>query len=61
MEILVPMVEIWNAYLWPAIWIFIKIIAIIFPILISVAYLTYVERKVIGAAQLRRGLLGILL
>lgn len=32
-----------------------KIVAIILPVLLSVAYLTYVERKVIGAMQLRRG------
>jgi NADH-quinone oxidoreductase subunit H len=49
------MVELWGAYILPALWIFAKIIAIILPILISVAYLTFVERKVIGAAQLRRG------
>ena len=49
------MVELWETYIWPAFWIFIKILAIIVPIMISVAYLTYVERKVIGAAQLRRG------
>ena len=49
------MVEIWDIFLWPLLWIIIKIIAIITPIMVSVAYLTYVERKVIGATQLRRG------
>ncbi len=49
------MLEFWETYAWPALWIIIKIFAIIIPIMISVAYLTYVERKVIGAAQLRRG------
>jgi NADH-quinone oxidoreductase subunit H len=49
------MVEFWDAYIWPTAWITIKIVAIVLPILISVAYLTYVERKVIGAMQLRRG------
>ena len=38
-----------------ALWIITKIFAIIVPILIAVAYLTYIERKVIGAIQLRRG------
>ncbi len=33
----------------------IKIVAIILPIIVSVAYLTYAERKVIGAIQLRIG------
>jgi NADH-quinone oxidoreductase subunit H len=49
------MVEFWDAYIWPTAWIIIKIFAIVLPVLISVAYLTYVERKVIAAMQLRRG------
>jgi NADH-quinone oxidoreductase subunit H len=49
------MAEFWDLYLWPTAWIIIKIVAIILPVLLSVAYLTYVERKVIGAMQLRRG------
>jgi len=49
------MVELWDAYLWPLLWIVIKILVIVVPVLLSVAYLTYVERKVIGAMQLRRG------
>lgn len=32
-----------------------KIVAIVSPIMLSVAYLTYFERKVIGAMQLRKG------
>ncbi|MHA1599037.1 MAG: NADH-quinone oxidoreductase subunit NuoH, partial [Alphaproteobacteria bacterium] len=57
------MAEMW-AYIWslavfvidiPAVWIIIKIVAIVIPVLLSVAYLTYFERKVIGAMQLRRG------
>jgi len=32
-----------------------KIILIIIPLLIFIAYLTYFERKVIGAMQLRKG------
>ena len=35
--------------------IILKIFAIIFPLLIFIAYLTYFERKVIGAIQLRKG------
>jgi len=49
------MVEFWLEYIWPVAWIVIKIVAIIAPVMISVAYLTYAERKVIGAMQLRRG------
>ena len=36
-------------------WIAVKIIVIILPLLLSVAYLTYAERRVIGLMQLRRG------
>ncbi|MDA0304750.1 MAG: NADH-quinone oxidoreductase subunit NuoH [Proteobacteria bacterium] len=49
------MAELWDIYIWPTAWIVIKIILIVAPVLISVAYLTYVERKVIGAMQLRKG------
>jgi NADH-quinone oxidoreductase subunit H len=49
------MVEFFFSYIWPVLWIVIKIVAIVLPVLLSVAYLTYVERKVIGAMQLRRG------
>ena len=49
------MVELWDTYLWPLIWIVIKILVIVVPILLAVAYLTYFERKVIGAMHLRRG------
>ena len=48
------MAEFWE-YIWPTVWIVIKIVAIVIPVLLSVAYLTYAERKVIGAMQLRRG------
>ncbi|MDA1339451.1 MAG: NADH-quinone oxidoreductase subunit NuoH [Methylophilales bacterium] len=37
------------------IWIILKIIAIVIPLMISVAYLTYFERKVIGYMQGRIG------
>lgn len=49
------MVELWQEYLLPLIIIVAKIVAIVLPLLICVAYLTYAERKVIGAMQLRKG------
>ncbi len=49
------MVEFLNDYLYPTLWIVAKIIAIVLPLMIAMAYLTYVERKVIGAIQMRRG------
>ncbi len=49
------MVELWNGYIWPLIWIVAGIVAILAPLLLGVAYLTYAERKVIGAIQIRKG------
>ena len=49
------MTEFWWVYLWPVLWIVIKILLLVVPLLIGVAYLTYAERKVIGALHLRRG------
>lgn len=40
---------------WPAVWALVKIVAIILPLLLGVAYLTYFERKVIGYMQVRIG------
>ncbi len=39
----------------PPLWILIRVLLIIVPLLICVAYLTFVERKVIAAMQLRKG------
>jgi NADH-quinone oxidoreductase subunit H len=49
------MVELWDTYVWPALWIIIKIVVIVVPLLLAVAYLTYFERKVIGAIHRRKG------
>ncbi|MGZ8411036.1 MAG: NADH-quinone oxidoreductase subunit NuoH [Hyphomicrobium sp.] len=49
------MVELWTDYGWPTAWTVIKILIIVLPLLLAVAYLTYFERKVIGAMQLRKG------
>ena len=44
---------------WPEIaktlWILLKIVAVVLPLMISVAYLTFFERKVIGYMQVRIG------
>ena len=47
--------DIAYQYILETAWIITKIVAIIVPLLVAVAYLTYAERKVIGAMQLRRG------
>ena len=49
------MVELWDGYAWPGIIIVLKILAIVVPLLLAMAMLTYFERKVIAAMQLRKG------
>ncbi len=51
-------IGLWEALpegLQTVIWILIKIIAIVLPLMICVAYYTYAERKVIGYIQVRVG------
>ena len=45
----------WDVYVWPTAIILAEIIAIVAVVMGSVAYLTYAERKVIAAMQLRKG------
>lgn len=45
----------WHAYIWPGAIIVGQVLLIVVPLLIAVAYLTYAERKVIGAIHLRYG------
>ena len=45
----------WDGYALPTIIIVAQVLAILVPLLLAVAYLTYAERKVIGAMQLRKG------
>ena len=49
------MAEFWSSYAFPTVIIVGQILAILVPLLLSVAYLTYAERKVIAAMQLRKG------
>jgi NADH-quinone oxidoreductase subunit H len=49
------MAEFWTSYGLPTATIVGYILLIIVPLLSAVAYLTYAERKVIGAMQLRKG------
>jgi len=44
-----------DVYVWPTLWILVKIVIIVAIIMTAVPTLVYVERKVIGAMQLRRG------
>ena len=52
---MVDWTALWDGYAWPGIIMVAQILAIIVPLLLSVAYLTYAERKVIAAMQLRKG------
>ena len=49
------MADLVSTYLWPTLEMLGHITLIVSVILLSVAYLTYAERKVLGAAQLRQG------
>ena len=40
---------------WPAVWALLKIVLIVAPLMLSIAYLTWAERKVIGYMQVRIG------
>ena len=49
------MAELWTTYGWPTAIIVRDIVTILVPLLLGIAYLTYAERKVIAAMQLRKG------
>lgn len=49
------MLELINQYYVTVLFIIAKILLIIVPLLLTVAYLTYAERRVIGLMQMRRG------
>ena len=46
---------VFGGLLWPVIWNLIKIIALVVPLMVCVAYLTLWERKAIGWTQVRPG------
>jgi NADH-quinone oxidoreductase subunit H len=45
----------WSATIWPVLWILIKIMVVVLPLMGAVAYLTLWERKLIGWIQIRLG------
>ncbi len=49
------MAELFASTIWPVVVLVFRILAIVVPLLLAVAYLTYAERKVIAAMQLRQG------
>lgn len=48
-------VQQWFGPVWPLVWSLVKIVAIVLPLLLAVAYLTFAERKIIGYIQVRVG------
>ena len=47
--------SVFGGLLWPVIWNLIKIVAVVVPLMVCVAYLTLWERKAIGWTQIRHG------
>ncbi|HQQ70087.1 MAG TPA: NADH-quinone oxidoreductase subunit NuoH [Alicycliphilus sp.] len=45
----------WTGVAWPVIWTLIKIICVLAPLLLAVAYLTLWERRLLGFMQVRLG------
>ncbi|WP_372657787.1 NADH-quinone oxidoreductase subunit NuoH [Hydrogenophaga sp.] len=45
----------WTTAAWPVLWILIKIVAVLAPLMGAVAYLTLWERKLLGWIQVRHG------
>ena len=45
----------WANIVWPVIWALLKIVVLVLPLLIAVAYLTYWERRLLGFMQVRHG------
>lgn len=47
--------ELWTGYVFPGGTILVHILMLVVPLLIAVAYLTLMERKVLAAMSLRMG------
>ncbi|MDR2155715.1 MAG: NADH-quinone oxidoreductase subunit NuoH [Burkholderiaceae bacterium] len=45
----------WTGIVWPVIWALVKIVVVLVPLLVLVAYLTLWERKLLGYMQVRHG------
>jgi NADH-quinone oxidoreductase subunit H len=54
-ETVIPTLQGLLGPLWPLVWSMVKIVAIVAPLMLGVAYLTYAERKIIGYMQVRIG------
>ena len=45
----------WTGMVWPILWILLKIVVLLLPLMGAVAYLTLWERKLLGFMQVRHG------
>jgi NADH-quinone oxidoreductase subunit H len=54
MDFLGPLEQLFGRT-WPAVWTLVKIVVIVLPLMLAVAYLTLWERKLIGWMQIRIG------
>jgi NADH-quinone oxidoreductase subunit H len=49
------MADFWSGYALPTLIIVGEVLAVVVPLLVAIAYLTYAERKVLALSQLRKG------
>src|ERR1700751_1297318 len=49
------MASFWIGYAWPTVVTVGEVLAVVVPLLLAIAYLTYAERKVLAFSQLRKG------
>jgi NADH-quinone oxidoreductase subunit H len=49
------MASFWTGYAWPTVVTVGEVLAVVVPLLLAIAYLTYAERKVLAFSQLRKG------
>jgi NADH-quinone oxidoreductase subunit H len=47
--------DLFGSMLWPLVWVVVKIMLVLAPVLFMVTYITLAERKIIGAMQVRPG------
>jgi len=55
MNEIIPLLQGFFGSVWPLVYSMAKIVAIVAPLMLGVAYLTYAERKIIGYMQVRIG------